>query len=224
MPTTNPAEAAAVRDAITRYNAASSAGDTAGALKSIRPSSEMQRNAFVSMGTFFEATPRLFKATETKFGADQLAAAQISAEIFPSPFPQLPLENLEIKVSGERASIVDAEGVTLPFNLVKTDGTWQFDGDTFMPPQNEKQLKDQNTLIAVATAVFDKLTAATTAGNFESPEEVVMLMQIRMKKAMQEAQMKMMAAEMKDAATQPATAPAGPQMPPSDAPVAPQPR
>lgn len=214
-PTTNPAEAAAVKDALAKYNAAVEAGKVQEIIASIATSNDTQKKALDLMGRLTTASSDLYKATVDKFGQEKLDAENVDKSAFQGAFPQLPADQLQVNVSGETAALVTPEGQPLPFTLVRKDGTWKIDGSFLQ--FTEQQLTDQTKILDAVIGAFDKTGKDVAAGHIQSPDEVLVLMQHRAQKAVREIQMKQIEEAMKKAATEPATtAPAGPAPIPSD--------
>jgi hypothetical protein len=155
------------------------------------------------MGRLTTASSSLYEATQAKFGAEKLEAEGVDKGAFQGAFPQLPVEQLQVNVSGETAALITPEGQPLPFTLVKKDGTWKIDGSFLQ--FTEQQLTDQTKILDAVIGAFDKTKADVAAGHIQAPDEVLVLMQHRAQKAMREIQMKQIEEAMKNAATQPAT-------------------
>ncbi len=205
-PATNPADAAAVKDALTQFNAAVAAGDTITIGKYIDASTDLQKKALAQMTKLTAAGHALYDETAKHFGADKLEADHVSKESFPAGFPQLPVDQLQVKTSGDAAVFTTDDGTPLPLTMNKKDGVWKFDG-SMMQVTGEKDLAEREAIINAASEQIEQTRADVSAGHFRSPDEVVVLLQHRVNKVIEAEKMKQAAA---DAATAPAATPTGP--------------
>lgn len=202
-PATNPADAAAVKDALAKYNAAVEGGRVDEVIASISTSNETQQKALKLMGRLTTASSGLYEATKAKFGQEKMEAEGVDASAFQGAFPQLPVDELQVNVSGDTAALITAEGQPLPFTLVKKDGVWKIDGSFLQ--FTEQQLTDQTKILDAVIGAFEQTKVDVTAGHIQAPDEVLVLMQHRAQKAMRAIQMKQIEEAMQNAATQPAT-------------------
>ncbi|HEY0009409.1 MAG TPA: hypothetical protein VGB55_11845, partial [Tepidisphaeraceae bacterium] len=139
-PPSNPAEEAAVRAALAKYNDAINAGDVPALISSITTASDLQKQALGVMGNLTTASGKLFKATSDKFGAEALAQGNIVREAFPGGFPPLPVEQLKIRVEGDKATMTAGEEEQpVPLTLIKSEGVWKLNGGELLPPFTEQQ-------------------------------------------------------------------------------------
>ncbi len=215
-PTTNPAEAAAAKDALLKYNTAVENADVPALIASIDAKTDLQKRALALMGRLTTASHDLYLATVDKYGAKSLETEGVNKDQFQGAFPALPVEELQVKVSGDTAALTTQDNQPLPFTLVKKDGVWKLDAG-FLPPFTEQQLADQSLVLDAAIKAMSDTKADVTAGTIKSPDEVLVLMQHRAQKAIRAVQMKQMEDAMKGAATQPgagaAPGPINPQVP-----------
>jgi hypothetical protein len=215
QPTTGPAEEAAVLSALAKYNEAIIAGDVATLTASIATTTEQQKQALSVMGRLTTASSTLFDAAQTKFGAEELMKEGVTREAFPGGFPPLPTDQLKVRVEGDRGILsVGESGQPVPLSMVKADGAWKINGGELLPPFTDKQLADQTAIIEAAVGAMTQTTEDVNAGKFRSADEVPVLMQHRVQKAIQAAQMKLLPQDGLQAdPAGPATAPATQPMP-----------
>jgi len=212
-PATNPADAAAAKDALLKYNAAVDKGDVAALIDCIDISTDLQKQALQVMGKLTTASHSLYDATLEKFGEKKLADEGVNKEAFAGAFPALPVDQIQIKVEGGKGVLSTPDGQPLPFTLVKKGDAWKIDG-SFLPQFTEQQLKEQTAILDGVIKAFDQTKADVNAGHIQSPDEVLILMQHRAQKSVRAAQMAQMQAAAEAAATQPAGA--GPTTVPAD--------
>ena len=212
MPTTKatsqPGDEAAVKAALKKYNDAVNAGDVAVLKDFIAATSEGQKKALELMARLTGSGRAVYNATLEKFGEKALTEANVERRSFPGGFPPMPVEQMTIKPEGDTASLVigGPEGPSgPPLTMRRTAGTWKIDGDALLPPLTDKQIKDQTSILEAAMKAIDDTGADVKAGHIKAADEVVVLMNHRVQKAVQAAQMKL--APMEDPAMMP---PAGP--------------
>jgi hypothetical protein len=151
------------------------------------------------------ATNTLYEATVAKFGAEALEKAGVSKQSFPPVFPVLPLDQLKVKVTGDRATLSVEGGQPLPLSLVRTGGVWKLNGDDLLPPFSEAELKQQGDIVTAGIAAIEQTKSDLNSTVLRSPDEVVVLMQHRIQRAFQSAQME----QIQQSAGNPVTQPAG---------------
>lgn len=215
QPATQPADDAGARQALLTYNAAVEAADADKILACIQFTDDTQKKAMQLMGDLSVISDKLYKATVAKFGEEQMRKERISREQFQSGFPVIPLDQVQVKVSGDKAALVSDEGDVLPLSLTKTPaGDWKIDGaklQAFTP----EQFAEQKKMIDAAVKALSGLIDDVTAGHVRAPDEVAVLMKHRIGKAIREVQMAQIPPELLDPSSGPvptpgpSTAPAG---------------
>ncbi len=205
-PATNPADAAAAKDALLKYNASVDKGDVDALIASIDVSTDLQKQALQVMGKLTTASHSLYQATLEKFGEAKLEEEGVAKEAFAGAFPVLPVEQIQVKIEGEKGVLTLPDGQPLPFTLVKKGDAWKIDG-SFLPQFTDQQLKEQAAILEGVVKAFDQTKADVVAGKIGAADEVIVLMQHRAQKSIRTAQMAQMQAAIEEAATQPAPAP-----------------
>ncbi|MBC7785561.1 MAG: hypothetical protein H7144_17140 [Burkholderiales bacterium] len=189
QPAADSADAAAVKDALTRYNAAVINGNVDELTKSIDVVNDLQKQAVAQMGELTSAGQSLYAATLKQFGQAKLDEEHVTKEVFPAGFPQLPVEHIQVKTSGDKAVLLGEDGSPMPLTMIKKDGTWKFDG-SILQIADDKELQERRALIAAVVATIGDTSGDVTAGHFRSADEVVVLLQHRVSKRVQAEQMK----------------------------------
>ena len=195
LPATNPADAAAVKDALGQYNTAVANGDAEGIAKFIDATSDLQKKALTQMGKLTTLGHGLYETTLKQFGQAKLDADHVTKESFPGGFPQLPIEQIEVKTSGDAAVFTTEDGQPLPLTMTRKNGVWKFDG-SMLQVNSEKDLSDRDPIITALTDEIGKTGADVTAGHFRSPDEVVVILQHRVSKVVRAESMRREAEEM----------------------------
>lgn len=204
VPTTNPADLAAVKDALDRYNKAVEDGRVQDMIDSIATTNPTQKKALVLMGRLTTASGELYEATKAKFGTEGMESDGVDKSAFQGAFPLLPLEQLQINISGETAALTTTQGQPLPFTLKKqSDSTWKIDGSFLQ--LTDQQLADQTKILDAVIEAFNQTAKDVEAGYIRSPDEVLVLMQHRAQKAMRKIQIQQIEEAMKNTATESTT-------------------
>lgn len=202
--TTNPADLAAVKDALDRYNKAVQEGRVQDMIDSISTTNPTQQKALEMMGRLTTASGELYEATKAKFGDEGMESDGVDKSAFQGAFPLLPVEQLQINISGETAALTTTQGQPLPFTLKKqSDNSWKIDGSFLQ--LTDQQLADQSKILDAVIEAFNQTAKDVEAGHIRSPDEVLVLMQHRAQKAMRKIQIQQIEDAMKKAATEPAT-------------------
>ena len=214
-PTTQSAEEKDVRAALVQYNAAVAAGDVPTLIQFISVSTPQQKAALALMGRLTTSGRGVYDAAVAKFGQADLAKEGIDRTAFPAGFPPMPVDDVALLVNGPKATLVAkgaADGAQ-PIALTKKDGQWRIDGDALLPVMSDKQLAEQTTVLNAAIEQLDQTSGDVKDGRFRAPDEIVVLLNHRVQKAVRTAQAKL--APMDDPAMNapPSTGPAGPAGP-----------
>ena len=214
--TSQPGDEAAVRAALKKYNDAVTAGDVAVLKEFISATSDGQKKALDLMSRLTGSGRAVYNATLEKFGEKALTEANVERRSFPGGFPPMPLDAMTIKPEGDIATLViggpDGPGGP-PLTMRRTAGTWKIDGDALLPPLTDKQIKDQTSILEAAMKAIDDTGEDVKAGHIKAADEVVVLMNHRVQKAVQAAQLKL--APVEDPAM---TGPPGPSSMPATGP------
>jgi hypothetical protein len=213
LPATNPADVAAVREALSKYNAAIDSGDVETAAAGIHTSSPAHLALVDLLKRGTAAGRGVYDATVTHFGAAELEKAGISKLQFASLFTPVPVEQLNVKVDGDKAvlSVGETDTAAPGPTMIKTAGVWKLDATGLFPPVTEQQVKDQSAIFDAIISAFNKTRDDVAAGKIAAPDEVVVLMNHRAERAAREAQMKQIPADLltppaaEDSATEPMT-------------------
>ncbi|MDB5326779.1 MAG: hypothetical protein JWM57_2348 [Phycisphaerales bacterium] len=217
-PTSQPEDVAAIRDTLAKYNAAVTAGDVATLQGFIATSSDTQKKALALMGKLTNAGRDVYQAAVTKFGEAELAKNQVERQSFPAGYPALPADAVDVVPNGDKASLVNRMAAEAPpLSMKKVDGAWKIDGDALLPSITEKQLNEQTAVLETAIKQITDTAEDVTAGHFRSPDEIVILMNARVQKAVRAAQAKL--APMDDAGMGGPGGPAGPTGPTGPTPM-----
>lgn len=217
-PTSQPEDVAAIRATLAKYNAAVAAGDTATLQTFIATSNEIQKKAMALMNKLTGAGRDIYQATVTKFGEAELAKNNVERQSFPAGYPPLPADAIDVVPNGDKATLVNRMAAEAPpLAMKKIDGAWKIDGDALLPNITEKQLADQTIVLDSAIGAIGETAADVTAGHFRAPDEVVVLMNGRVQKAVRAAQAKLAPVD-EPAAGGPA-GPTGPTTAPATAPA-----
>ena len=211
-PTSQPQDVAAIRQTLAKYNAAVAAGDTATLQGFIATSNDTQKKAMALMGKLTDAGHDVYQAAVKKFGEADLAKNNVERQSFPAGYPALPDDAVDVVPNGDKATLVNRLAAEAPpLAMKKIDGEWKIDGDALLPSITDKQLAEQTSVLNSAIEAINETTADVTAGHFRSPDEIVVLMNHRVQKAVRAATAKI--APMQDPAMGPGgptTMPAGP--------------
>lgn len=222
QPSTQPADEAGAKQALLKFNAAVEAVEVEKILSCIEFADETQKKAMQLMGDLSVVSDQLYKATLAKFGEAELQKEQVTRERFQNGFPVIPLDQIQIKVSGDKAALVTADGDVLPLSLTKTaSGDWKIDGaklQAFTPEQYNEQKK----IIDAVAEAMKQTTEDVKGGKVRSPDEVPLLMQHRVTKAIRQVQMAQIPPELLDPGEGPTTGPVGPSLPEKAPDAAPQ--
>lgn len=209
QPTTSPANEAGVKAALQGYNQAVGKSDLPKILEAIDITDDLQRQALSLAGRLMAARDALYKASVEKYGVEKLDADGATKEVFDQSvptFPQFPLDEMQIKVTGDTAKLMMPSGEEAPFTLKRMDGTWKI-GSDFLPKMTQKQIDEQKMILDAAADAIDTIRDDVAAGHIRSGDEVLLLMQHRTQKAVRNVQMKQFEAQMQEqikaAATQP---------------------
>lgn len=201
-PTTNPADLAAVKDALDRYNKAVEDGRVQDMIDSIATTNPTQKKALELMGRLTTASEELYETTKSKFGAEGMENEGVDKSAFQGAFPLLPVDQLQISISGETAALTTTQGQPLPFTLKKqSDNTWRIDGSFLQ--LTDQQLTDQTKILDAVIEAFNQTAKDVQAGHIRSPDEVLVLMQHRAQKAMRKIQIQQIEDAMRKSATEP---------------------
>ena len=204
-PATRSADEADVRAAIVTYNAAVNAGDTAKLVDFVSVSTPIQKSALTLMTRLTTVGRDMYSAIKDKFGEKEMAAGGVDKSSFPAGFPELPADQIDVRVNGDHASLlVRSSADAPPLGMKKTATGWKLDGDALLPAMTDKQLTEQGAVLGAATDEIQQTAADVRAGHFRSPDEAVLVMNHRVQNAVRTAQAKLAA---QDAATQPTTMP-----------------
>ncbi len=221
QPATNPADAAAiaaVHDALGEYNKAVRDGNADGIEAALQLGGDTQKKMVAVAKTLVVASHDLYAVTLEKFGKEALEKGGVIREQFPSAFPELPIDQAKIKIDGAKAAVrfgPDEAGPAV-LTLVKVGEKWKLSGDELLGNMTEQQFKEQSGVIGAVVAVMSKTAADVKSGKIEAPDEVVVLWNHRVQKAVNEARAKQVQADspmLPPEMMGPATGPAAPAMP-----------
>jgi hypothetical protein len=216
-PTSQPADVAAIKETLSKYNAAVDAGDVPVLSGFITTSSPTQQKALALMGRLTTSGRSVYNASVEKFTEAGLAKENVEKAAFPGGFPPLPAEQLDVRPDGDKASLVNRLAAEAPpLSMKKVDGQWKIDGDSLLPNVTEKQLTEQTSIIDAAIGAIDQTANDVKLGHITGADEVIVLMNHRVQKAVRAAQMKLMPMEEMPPTptTGPAAGAAGPDMAP----------
>lgn len=216
-PTSQPADVAAIKDTLAKYNAAVETGDVATLKTFISTSTPTQAKALELMGKLTAAGRSVYVAAVEKFTEAGLAKENVEKAAFPGGFPPLPVDMMDVRPEGDKATLVNRLAAEAPgLSMKKIDGAWKIDGDALLPSVSEKQLGEQTSIIDAAISAITQTAADTKAGHITAADEVIILMNHRVQKAVRAAQQKLMPIEEMPPmpTTAPAAGPAGPDMAP----------
>ncbi|HEX8324855.1 MAG TPA: hypothetical protein VF595_13180 [Tepidisphaeraceae bacterium] len=207
-PTSQPADVAAIRKALSDYNAAVVKGD-AEVLKSfVVVTTDVQKRAMNLMGRLTTSGRTVYDAAMQKYGQAEMTKSQVERLSFPNGFPALPEDGLDIQPSGDKAMLINRLAAEAPpLGMMRMDGGWKIDGNALLPPLTEKQFNDQMTVLNAAIDAIDQTTADINAGHFRTPDEAVTIMNLRVQKGVRAEQAKLVPLE------GPTTGPTPPPLP-----------
>lgn len=212
-PATQDSQAAAVKDALTKYNSLVSSGNVDELITLIDTTSDLQKQAVLQMAKLTSTGNSVYEATLKQFGKEKLDAEQISKDVFPTGFPVLPIDQVQVKTSGDKAVLMTEEGQPLPLTMVNKNGSWKFDS-SMLQITSDKELESRGHMLDAVSGAMESTKADLSSGLFKSPDEVIVLLEHRIRKAVRAEQLK----HLNEA--QPTTAPAaespiGPVAPPA---------
>ena len=209
LPSTPSPDEQAARAALEKYNAAVSAGDVQQLTEFVAVSTPLQKSALSLMGRLTGTGRSVYNAVLEKFGEKQLTEDGVARESFPAGFPELPLDQLDIRVTGDRASLtIRSSAEAPPLAMRRIDGQWKLDGDALLPAMTDKQLEEQTQVLTAAIGAIEQTAADIKAGHFRAADESVAVMNLRVQKAVRIAQTKLAATAETAPMTPPTTTPA----------------
>ncbi len=216
-PATQDSQALAVKDALTKYNALVASGKVDELTSMVDVTTDLQKQAVQQMAKLTAVGTSVYDATLKQFGKEKLDAEQVSKEAFPTGFPLLPVDQVQVKTSGDKAVLMTEDGQPLPLSLVNRDGAWKFDS-SILQITDEKELKTRGDMLSAVTAAMESVKSDVASGSIKAPDEVIILLEHRVRKAVRAEQMKHIA-EMSTTAPA-AGGPSGPIAPMPEAPAA----
>jgi hypothetical protein len=127
-----------------------------------------------ALGTVVAAQKKLYDAVKTKFGEQAQGLGQMRSPDFNEK-----LDEAEVQVSGDTATIVSKEPNAKPLKLRKMDGSWKVELSTMqlnnaqMPPDKMKQVG----------SAMDEVAGEVTAGKHATPQSAMMTLQQKIQAA-----------------------------------------
>lgn len=222
-PTTQPALLKEAQDGLQKIVDAVQSGNAEELKNAVQAKTDAQKKAAENFAKLNAAAVNLFKATETKFGKEALAKADVSLERFPVAFPPLDPKNyVDVKLDGPSVMLVPAPDSGYPeLTLVKEDGKYKLDSSLI--PTSEEEAggaeSPRDRMFGVMQQELANTNEDVVAGKFRAADEVLPILNVRLQRAMRTLQQEMMEKAFRDQMKRQAeaagasTQPAGPPVP-----------